>query len=335
MSLRGSNWIAYLAGSAFAMGLALNFRSEFIGLVPIFALIVTIFGYGSTGGRARRFRYGLLYAFAAIGLRIPWSIFSGVQGSGVRMMSSNSGAISAITLGQLPDNPWGAVHDDRDAARILSALGHPGVDPFGAEGDGILPQYFFDSIADEPFAYFRKVAHNGRNIPLGGLYVGDGDIWVGDARQPRVAAIRERVKDAFGINPNVAEIEKIKEAGLWDDAFEPSTELAIVMAYGMAIMASNFLIALALLGLAVVVARRRFTLPTIVVGSVLIYVIAMSALLQYQPRHINAAIPALLVFAVAGTSFLRRRLLFGRSLANLVPSRARTGNRNTPYEIDE
>ena len=308
---------ALVAGAL--IGIALNFRSEFLILPGVLALaVVALSAMRAHRLIPRRTSVGPAIAllFVAWASLLPWAIFSQVKTGEINVTSTNGGAVSFITLGQLPGNPWGIVHEDAQARRALDERGHEDVHPYSAEGNDILRSLFLDSIRSEPAACARKVVRNIRNAMIGGLYFGDWEPWLPGSDEVRIDVVKEKIKERLGVNPNLSQIEIYQESGIWDDNLG-AAEVILVGVAVLFVIGTDLLIVLALITAVVLLASRR--LDTLHVFSLLImaYVVILVGLLQYQPRHMNTAWPALIIFgdtALAGAVIWARRRLPGLTI---------------------
>ena len=97
------------------------------------------------------------------------------------------------------------------------------------------------------------------------------------------------------MNPNLSQIEHYRDAGLWDEGLGVG-EIAIVGFAGLFTAGTDMLILVASIMAVVMLARRRLTAFHLVALLMFAYVFALVALLQYQPRHMNTAWPAMIMF---------------------------------------
>ena len=158
---------------------------------------------------------------------------------------------------------------------------------------------WLEAIQAHPGAAARKVAHNLRNVVLGGLFVGDVPL---NARQTlAVDVTRERLKLAVGLNPNETEIAGYRRSGAWDSVGLDgrATWLLAWQAAGV-LLGAAWLVAMA----AGVWLLRRQVRTDPVLGMLLAHavaVVALAAVFQYQPRHVT-------VLSVLGAPFVAEAL---------------------------
>ena len=279
------------------IGLALNFRSDFLilpGLLALGFIVWPVIRDRNTISLRKSAVPALALMAVAWASLLPWGFFSQANADDFSVVSTNGGAVSYISLGQLPGNPWGVIHEDSQANRALSELGHEDINPYSPEGDKILRTLFLDSIRAEPAAFTRKVVRNTRNAFIGGLYFGDWEKWLPGVDGARIDVVKEKIKEKAGVNPNVSQIDRYRESGLWDEGL--GVEEVAIVGFAAAFTAGTDILILAAAAMAIVaLVRRRFTTLQLAALLMLAYVFALVALLQYQPRHMNAAWPAMII----------------------------------------
>lgn len=306
-------WRMAVAGALF--GLALNFRSEFLLLAPVLALGGAVWTFVLTrperGHALTILSKAAAFSFIAFLMLVPWGVFSHRNTGEFRLTSSNGGAVSVISLGQLPDNPWGIVHEDAEAVRLLREEGYADISPYSAEGDRILRRSFLDAITSRPVSYMNKVVHNARNVLMGGLYFGDWDHWLPGTNRERIDVFREKLKSRLGLNPNLRQIAMYKANRQWYEGVGAG-EFILLIGAGSYLVVSILLVALGMVASLFLTATRRVSREVFVAILILLYVVALASLIQYQPRHINAAWPALIILGTAAAPHCRRLEANGR-----------------------
>ena len=139
------------------------------------------------------------------------------------------------------------------------------------------------------------------------LYVGEVERWFSQVDRDRFDVSKEKLKDLLGIMPNITEIERYKTLGIWDQSI--GSGLLVLMITIILIMLGNLVIAAGTIGSLWTIGNRAMNLESILLITMLIFVFGMAALLQYEPRHINTALPALLgMFLVAWSRCGRFRI---------------------------
>ena len=277
--------------SGIAFGLAGNMRSEVQALPAVLVLVIWIV---EPRPRDRRLRYGLVSAVVAFGMLLPWAFHYRSHTGHFSTTASNSGQVAFISLGQLPNNPWGIKHDDGEADRALVARGSVS-NPLSDAGDRELRHAFFEAVETYPGAYARKVLHNLRSILMGGFYV--GSLPCAPDAALRIDVLRERIKLKLGLNPNEREIADYHARGIWDTTNVRIQDVLSLMWQVTGTGVGVVLILLALIGALTAVRRFRAELTLSLAGATIAGQLAVCALLQYQPRHVTVVYLPLALFA--------------------------------------
>jgi hypothetical protein len=161
-----------VALSGVLFGLALNFRSDYVALVALVPALVIALVRSRT---ALTQRMGVWVA-ATLLVLTPWMVYSYRATHHVLLTSTNSGHVLYISLGQLPDNPWGIKPFDADPRmhRELDAhFGRAHVSSLTYESDKFLRGRFLDLVRQHPGAWLRKDARNAWRTLTRGFYLGE------------------------------------------------------------------------------------------------------------------------------------------------------------------
>lgn len=290
----------FVAVGGALMGLALNFRSEFIVWIGWLGPLLCATRHPLVP-RPRRFKY--LAGFTAIALLclLPWALFYRANTGHVSLSSSNGGMVAYLSLGQLPDNPWRIVHDDGFGRTALRARGVD-ADPLSDVADREFHRALLEAVKTHPTAFTRKILHNVRNVWLGGFYV--GELSTSAADQVALDVWREHLKLRLGLNPNHTEITAYKASGVWDSAVLSTRGVGALLWQLTGVLFGVGYLALMAIGL--VWDRKRWTHEHIallffaVIGAQL----CLASFLQDQPRHVTILYVVGLPFAVCGASRL-------------------------------
>lgn len=235
----------------------------------------------------------LLFACASWAVMLPWTLHYRAATGHASMTSSNGGMVAFLSLGQLPDNPWGIVNHDSYARKVLEASGVT-AQPWSDTGHQLLAERFQQNVRRDPGAYARKFLWNLRSMLLAGFYLGDSQL-EGNQRV-QLDVMRERVKLALGVNPNHYEIEQYKELGVWDDPQFSSETLARMAWQVVGTGLGALFMLVALLGM-ITTPRRILREPLLgVCACVVVYQIVLVGALQYSPRHMNGVFAFLIPF---------------------------------------
>ena len=147
--------------AGFLSAIASNFRPDFLYL-SIFTLIISLILFLISRQKFTFFLKvtGVIFLASFISL-IPWFIHSG------SFNSTNGGLVFYISLGQLPDNPWGRVYNDHAGFEYAHAMN---TEAYSPDGNKLLFQAALRDIKDFPFDYFLKVFHNLKSIFIRGIF---------------------------------------------------------------------------------------------------------------------------------------------------------------------
>jgi hypothetical protein len=274
------------------MGLACNFRADWSPLPPLLLLLAVV-------GSFVRPRFPLAPKHAAVflgaaGIALaPWILFTGIVAHHATPVTTNSGMVGVITLGQLPGNPWGARHVDAYAGEVLNDSGYSNVDPVSPEGNRVLTRIWKEKIQEHPLAFVRKCLWNAVVSVAGGFYLGEPPLSpadraaVRDVRQP----IKALIQDGSRARVSALSVPALL-ATFW---------------FLIATLAGAVFMLLTIIGLVrlrgAILADRWLLLS----ATVVVFGLALASVLQAQPRHMNPLYVFAVPFAVAGgRSFVRR-----------------------------
>ena len=157
---------AILSGVLF--GILLNYRSEYLGLLLILAIICVVSIFLK---KKNFFSLSSLTILSTLLILLPWAYYSYTIDKHIRLTATNSGGVLYISLGQLPNNPWGIVHSDSVAYAVAKQNGID--DPYSTKGDSLLTSKFIGDIENNPVAYTEKVGYNIYSSLIRGVYTGE------------------------------------------------------------------------------------------------------------------------------------------------------------------
>jgi hypothetical protein len=161
-----SNKYAILSG--LILGTVLNFRSEYLGLI----LLLGVIAFAALILKERNlFSLSALTVIPALLVLLPWAYYSYSIDNHIRLTATNAGGVLYISLGQLPNNPWGIVHSDSVAYEISKQNGIS--DPYSANGDSLLTAKFIGDVENNPIAYSEKTGYNLITSLIRGVYIGE------------------------------------------------------------------------------------------------------------------------------------------------------------------
>src|SRR5690606_34964006 len=117
------------------LGLILNFRSEYLILIPL-QIIILLFSK-SVRSNVSKIRHCVIYLTTLV-IILPWGIRNYLVFEEFKLTSSNGAAVLYISLGQLPDNKWNIEPKDEQAYKIVRKKRVK--EAFSLEGEKILKE---------------------------------------------------------------------------------------------------------------------------------------------------------------------------------------------------
>jgi len=261
-------WIwLLLAGGGAALGV--NMRSElffFFSMGLILSLIAFLFNKERI---LKCFFYFMtaLFCGSLIGI-LGWTLNTYRLTGTPLFTSTNGGSVLYITLGQLPNNPWGRQNDDGEGTRFAKSQGIE--NQYSLQGNRVLTAAALNDIRSYPLAFMRKVGRNFILALSGGVYT-IYDWWTSHL-------------------PGTDKFQWIRLA-LSGDRYE------LIWAVGATLKAFFRIVFLFICILTVWFGVRQWLFKDskiesqMLAGFILIYMIftfAMVSMVQYEPRHLTA-----------------------------------------------
>lgn len=275
-----------VALSGIVFGVALNFRSDYIALPVLVAVVVV----AVSRRRARVARHLGVWLAAIVLTLIPWIVYGERATGHLLLTSTNSGHVLYISLGQLPDNPWGITPFDGDPRMHRELDAHFGthVSSLTYRSDSFLRSRFVQLVRAHPVAWLRKDARNAAHTLVDGFY--DGEFIQQDSCAARcwtrygfsadgTSAERSRITTLFGAS-GLSAAERLRFGLLELGALE-----------GRIVSFLGFLAACALLVVGLV--RRR--IPLALLALVPVYVLLMNTFTYELPSYSSNAYVFLIV----------------------------------------
>ncbi|RIL00103.1 MAG: hypothetical protein DCC71_19125 [Proteobacteria bacterium] len=276
--------------SGLCFGAALNFRSDWLLVLPLLPAVLALLAPRLAWARRRELLLAVAVALVAM---VPWGLFRMAHGAPFGLSSSNGGMVLYNALG-FAGNRWGIVGDDAyRIAEVREALG-PDVPAHSVEGDAWLRDRAIALIRAHPEEYARKVVHDFvASVALGSYGIETEPLLQGDDAL-RFEVMKEQLKIRLGMAPNTLDIARFRRAGVWDESLSlGSLPARVWLAAGLrmanAAGTSAFLVAVLLASAWIVLVDRRWLArPEVVV--LLAGLLASWGLVcafWYQPRHTN------------------------------------------------
>ena len=279
---RRSILIGLVAGASF--GTALYFRSEFL-LLPLF-----LAGEFAVINRWKPFlksdlRPAAAGAAMAMLLLVPWTVHYYKATEHVSLTASQKGIVSFISLGQLPNNPWGATYRDEAAVEFLKRRGID-LPPQSDSADRILYREFRHRVRTHPVAYLEKVTWNGVVTLASGFYSGEPHLSQTD--EPQYEMIRHVLKVGV-LHGDVGKLS----ATVGNARLAP----ALAALYWMgAKLAGAVFVTVAMIGILAWVRTGPYSSILILLWGYVVYQTGLLLALATEPRYLNGLYLALVPF---------------------------------------
>jgi hypothetical protein len=257
------------------LGLAFYFRSEVL-LIPPFLLVAAI-AFRSLRGTGPVLALRPLLMLWAISwiMLVPWVVHYKQQTGRFSPTASQGGTVALISLGQLPNNPWGITYEDEYAFAVLERTGL-GVPLNSDEANRALMSEFLEQVRAHPGAFMRKVSWNAATSLLGGFYAFEtplsreeraqfDEAW---AQLKRDLTLRESTS-----TDRLASSTRVKWAVVLHFASKALGGLFLLVSFG------------ALLAWLIIPGHRPLLLQ--LAAAMLLYQWLLSAFLTAEPRYMN------------------------------------------------
>ncbi len=264
------------AGFVFVAGLVLgigaNFRSEYLFL-PLAQFLFSCFTGKSNIGKSLKLNIGIL-GIVLVCL-LPWAIRSWINSGEFRFTATNGGAVSYISLGQLPNNAWGIKAVDSTSHAIAKYRGI--ADPYSEKGDSLFQELTREKIKQNPAEFAKKMAYNGLQILTRGVYTGE----YGNA----FMSTDYRLKLNYELQYNGGAVKQL--IALASYPISVSAPIFIEKVVQFVFMPLTFVFLLYFLGGFFVKNIRKDLMYSVLMGYVA-YRIAVMCAVQYEYRHVNS-----------------------------------------------
>lgn len=264
-----TNSIKDIVYSGLILGIILNFRSEYLLLIPIQILI--LFSVKSVRTNVNFIRHCVLY-LTTLFMLLPWGIRNYIEFDNFKLTSSNGASVMYISLGQLEGNEWGITSKDESAFKFVKK--HKVKDPYSIQGEEILKDEFYKLVLDNPSEYILKMSNNSLSFLIGGVYTGEyGSLFITKADRIR---IDNKINKADGIN----KIEVILDENI-QSKYPILLEKIILLIYRL-----TWLLIIVIFIYSI--AKHKWDYLTLLVLILLIHKIIIVSAIQYEYRHINS-----------------------------------------------
>jgi hypothetical protein len=163
----------YVAYSALSFGIMLNFRSDYFYFPFLigFAVFLLIEVYGHS---KKVILYISIWFFIIISTLVPWAIHSYKYSDKFSFVSSNSGHVFYISLGQLPNNKWNITPSDEDSTmrKFIDSKISVNESTLSSKSNTLLMDRFIQLVKNDPNEYFKKCIYNFKSFIVNPFYTG-------------------------------------------------------------------------------------------------------------------------------------------------------------------
>ena len=168
-----NNNVTLVAKAAFLFGIMLNFRSDYYFLAIIFSVLqlaISIYKRSKIG-----ICMTILWVFIINITLVPWFLYTKKYSETGSFVSTNSGHVFFISLGQLPNNKWKITTSDGDSVMysIIQKKIGIGEHSLTLKSNILLMQEFKKLISKDPYEYIKKCIHNAKSFFIMPFYIGD------------------------------------------------------------------------------------------------------------------------------------------------------------------
>lgn len=288
-----TNRIGLGALAGLLIGVSFYFRAEFtifpVALVAVAALTRLIRSARSTPMKP-------ILACAAVSwlVLVPWAAHYRSETGRISITSSQGGIVAFISLGQLPNNPWGLDYRDEDAFTYLQERGIEA--PAQSDtANQILIDEFKRRVREHPGAFAMKMGWNAATTLVGGFYSGEPHLSADD----RAALASMKTK----VNPFSAFRSSRVTEGI--AAPRPGPRVYYAFGYGMLAKAvGSIFIIVSMVGMALVIVRKLWSPLLVLLGTYILYQGLLLVVLATEPRYLNGLYLAMVPFVLMAGPYM-------------------------------
>jgi len=291
---RNSIKIAALAGVL--MGLAQNFRTEFV-LVPAFIGIVVTALKRWRIIEVPFMRPMWVFIAVAIILQLPWALFYHSQTGRYSLTESNFGHVLYVSLGSDPNNPWRIEGNDQGAMQAVRDQGYP-FSSLSEQGNQVLRRLAWAQVKLHPEGLLRRTLQQFRNTFVAPFSWGEPKLNESAARDLDV--LRQELKARLGVGINTAKLNDYRSLDLYPSAKKDGAAAFALLYQVGAVGLGTLVFLLGLLGAVLALFRpavRRVPLLLWLLAGAATYKVLQDVVLAYQVNYLNNVYPMFLPFA--------------------------------------
>lgn len=165
--------INYIIISAICFGIMLNLRSDYFYFSIVLSFVILLYSLIKKDLK-RGLIIVLSWIFIVLITLLPWAIHSYKYSNKFSFVSSNSGHVFYISLGQLPNNKWNINPSDEDSTmrKYIDAKISIKESSLTSRSNEILMARFFELIKIDPQEYFKKCIYNLKSFVINPFYLG-------------------------------------------------------------------------------------------------------------------------------------------------------------------
>jgi hypothetical protein len=163
----------YVILSAIIFGIMLNLRSDYFYFVFILGITIVLINYFLK--YSKKISLYIFYWVSIILITLtPWGIHSYKYSNKFSFVSSNSGHVFYISLGQLPGNKWNITPSDGDLTmrKYIDSSLSVKESTLTSRSNKLLMSRFFELIKKDPKEYFKKCIFNLKSFIKQPFYFG-------------------------------------------------------------------------------------------------------------------------------------------------------------------
>jgi 4-amino-4-deoxy-L-arabinose transferase-like glycosyltransferase len=287
-----------------SLGLGFNFRSEVIILAGFYFVALSAHVLRTGGNLGSKVKHLVSFAAVVVIFTIPWLVYTKLTVGHSLLTSTNSGAVTYLGLGALPDNPWGIIPNDDYAWDIARDQGLES--PWGFDADRFFTNRFIEAVNAHPPSFLHRILTGWRLMFMQGLYFPDFrhlfliDPGNHDLQLPKdyipYDYLNEKLKEALHLKIDDSKLKRYQIDGVGFHQVQFRHWLILLGEYSVrGIFALVFLCTVGALFFRVIRSRTWdlcITLPLACLG----FELFIAGFIQTLPSHTTQVWPVLIVF---------------------------------------
>jgi hypothetical protein len=160
--------------SSICLGIMLNFRSDYYFFIyPLFLLII-VYAYKKSSKSV--LLMSIIWLVIIQSFLIPWRVYTFNRTGESLSVSTNSGHVFFISLGQLPNNKWGITEEDDDPVMysyLKRQFPKENVYSLSFRENKYLQKKFIELVLNDPLEFVKKCGYNAYRLIRTPLYTGN------------------------------------------------------------------------------------------------------------------------------------------------------------------